>query len=60
MDLSTFQLKTETPADIIQAQHGKYIGGAWNSAQMGETELENVKFYTEQFFQNKYFLKKTE
>ena len=59
VDLSTFPLKTETPADIIQAQHGKYISGAWNWAQMGETELQNVNFYTELFFQHNLYQKKS-
>ena len=41
-----FQLKTETPADIIQARwNGKYIGAAWNWLQMEKTELQNL--YTE-------------
>ena len=26
--VTIFQLKTETPGDIIQASNGKYIGGA--------------------------------
>ena len=41
--LSTFQLKTETLSGI-QAVHGKYIGGAWNWAQMGVTELKDFLF----------------
>ena len=42
-----FQLKTETPADIIQARwYGKYIGAAWNWLQMEKTELQNL--YTEE------------